>query len=85
MRLEQINIQGKAYYGLAIPYDKALIIKAKHLEGKWHPSLKLWLFKHSPAIRIALTHQFAIGENVSKTKTRSQVPPTYLDQLERRR
>ena len=70
---------------MAIPYDKGLIAKAKHLKGEWQPNLKLWLFKHSPATHIALTKHFPIGKYTSKTKAKRRAPTAYLALLERRR
>lgn len=89
MRLETIDIEGKPFFGIAIPYDTDLIAKAKKLKGRWHPKSKLWLFTITPERKKELTQAFNVqdsGETKSIIpKQKSKVPKEYLEQLERRR
>ncbi|MBO6495943.1 MULTISPECIES: site-specific tyrosine recombinase/integron integrase [Roseivirga] len=89
MRLETIDIEGKSFFGIAMPYDTDLIAKAKKLKGRWHPKRKLWLFPITPERKEKLIRAFNLqSSNKSKTlilKEKSKVPKEYLEQLERRR
>ena len=84
MKLETINIDGKSFYGIAIPYNNQLIEKAKKLKGHWNPELKLWLFPNTKVKYKQLIHVFEISNRNLKTNT-TRLPQSYLDQLERRR
>ncbi len=85
MQLEQVKIEGKLQYGLAIPYDQTLINKAKQLKGKWHPELKLWLFEHNEKTKHYLVLEFSLEERVETKYTSKMVPQEYIDLLVRRR
>jgi integrase/recombinase XerD len=84
MQIKTINIQGKTYYGLPIPYDKNLIQKAKALKGRWDPAAKLWYFAHTAEMKRELERRFAVRSNYLKS-LKSEAQSAYLDQLERRR
>lgn len=85
MQLKSINIHGKAFYGLSIPYNQELIFKAKKLNGRWDAKRKLWLFSKSADMKKALEAHFSIGVAMFNRSKHSRVPKAYLDQLERRR
>lgn len=89
MKLESIHIEGKPFYGIAIPYNSELIDKAKKLKGRWNPEFKVWLFPFTPLLKEELTKAFNLQDIVdpkpSILKEKSKVPKEYLEQLERRR
>jgi len=85
MQITTINIQGKPFYGLSIPYDKALIQKARSLDGQWNPKWKLWLFEHSHEKLKALRLEFSIDTSRKTERKQASLPQAYVDQLERRR
>lgn len=89
MKLESIHIEGKSFYGIAIPYNSELIKKAKKLKGHWNPEFKVWLFPFTPGQKERLEQVFNLQEMVdpkpSILKEKSKVPKEYLEQLERRR
>ena len=89
LKLETISIKGEQYIGLAIPYDQSLIDKAKKLNGRWDPKLRLWLFKHSSATEAKIKLEFDIEDDLASNHTirnkSIKVPKEYLDQLERKR
>lgn len=88
-KLETIRLKKETFYGLAIPYDRSLIYKAKKLKGRWHPELKLWLFPFIPKIKTDLSEAFQLKypelTTKVKSKTHPSLPKEYLEQLERRR
>lgn len=85
MKLENIFKDGIAYFGLALPYDAELITKAKKLQGKWNPELKIWLFKSNPETKKSLATNFELNIPPSGAKSTHSVPQAYIDLLERRR
>ena len=84
MKIETINIDNQSFYGVAIPYDAALIAKAKTLKGRWNAKLKLWLFPKSDRSLELLNNAFLLDERESKI-IKANVPKEYIETLERRR
>ena len=89
LKLEAISTKGEQFIGLAIPYDQSLIDKAKKLNGRWDPKLRLWLFKYSSATEAKIKLAFNIEDNLASSHTirnkSIKLPKEYKDQLERRR
>ena len=84
IKLETVKIDGKAFYGIAFPYDKQLIEKAKKLKGRWNPKLQLWVFSYTKIKHEQLNKTFELSKPIPKPN-HTKVPQAYLDQLERRR
>lgn len=83
MKLSQLKIKGKNYLGLEIPYDRALIDRAKSFGGHWLATRKKWLFPYSTDLRRELEQAFHL-ENKAHRKE-SFIPAEYLALLERKR
>ena len=84
MKLHTLNIAGQTFYGLALPYNEALIDRAKSLKGRWNPKLRLWLFPKSPKTLEAINSIILFSKEDTKPQS-AKVPKAYIDQLERRR
>lgn len=82
MKLESIHIEGKSFYGIAIPYNSEPIKKAKKLKGRWNPEFKVWLFPFTPSQKEELTNAFNLQDSdelkSSILKEKSKVPREYL-------